>query len=160
MTPLSLSAMWHCVLATFQTRHDINNDARQHPDTNFSLLLCFLCLKNLLNSRYVSGGVESAKPRSHEWKNHHICVMHACMSTQHVRLKLFIYFYIFYPLSAAAVFTLKPEHLFFPVIYFISNIKKWHDERLAIILQCRNIKCMHGTFLNYLSEKCFHNKEK
>lgn len=119
MTPLSLSAMWHCVLATFQTRHDINNDARQHPDTNFSRSTSSLFFfspqkKNLLNSRYVSGGVESAKPRSHEWKNHHICinVMHACMSTQHVWLKLLFIFIFLSPLSLM-LFTLKPETLIF-----------------------------------------------
>ena len=48
---------------------------------------------------------------------------YACLHVDTTRaVEALIYFYILYSLSLL-LFTLKPEHLFFPVIYFISNKK-------------------------------------
>lgn len=144
--------MWHQFMAMFQTRQDINNDARQHPDTNFSLFSLFskFCSRfSFFHSFFLVLNLQTTQ----SWMNHVHVWCYACMSTQHVRLKLlFIFIHFFYsfthhhhPIFCTYMFS-KPEHLFFPVIYFISNLythtKKWHDERLAIILQARIIKCI------------------
>lgn len=121
-------------LATFQTRQEINNDARQHPDTNFSTFLCFH-LKALFFCR-VFFGVESAKRRSsHEWTIIHVVPCYVCMSTQHVRFKLLFIFiqYSFYTCTLSLSHTpthspLKTRTLIFSghLFYFEYKKKLWH----------------------------------
>lgn len=167
MTPLSLSAMWHCVLATFQTRHDINNDARQHPDTNFSRstssLFFFSPKKKLVKFAlcqrwcWICQTTQSwMKEPSYMYK------CYACLHVDTTRaVEALIYFYIFI-LSLPAVVHSQTRNTYFFRSFILFRIKKMTRRTIGdnFAMPQHKVHVWHFFKLPFNSEKCFHHKKK